>query len=92
MFGFYSLMNFSDYDVASKTGTTDNYRDAWIIGYTPNIATGVWVGNNDNKEMSKQPGVVLAGPIWRNFMDFALSKIPKKDFTPLLDDSENNSE
>ncbi len=49
---------------AVKTGTTDNSRDAWTIGYTPDIAIGVWVGNNDN-EIMNQGGGGLAGPIWR---------------------------
>ena len=83
MFGSNSLMYFKDYDVASKTGTTDNYKDAWIIGYTPSIAAGVWVGNNDNTSMEKQPGIVLAGPIWREFMNNVLLKVPKENFIPL---------
>ncbi|MBH2007481.1 penicillin-binding protein [Candidatus Saccharibacteria bacterium] len=53
---------------AVKTGTTDENRDAWTIGYTPSLAIGVWVGNNDNTEMSSGGGS-LAGPIWRNTMN-----------------------
>lgn len=83
MFGANSALHFENYQVAAKTGTTNNYRDAWTIGYTPNIAAGVWVGNNDNTSMSKKPGVVLAGPIWRAFMLEALAKFPKENFTPL---------
>jgi len=83
MFGANSALYFENYQVAVKTGTTNNYRDAWTIGYTPNIAAGVWVGNNDNTSMSKKPGVVLAGPIWRAFMLEALAKFPKENFTPL---------
>ncbi len=52
---------------AVKTGTTDDNRDAWTIGYTPELAIGVWVGNNDNAQMSSGGGS-LAGPIWRNTM------------------------
>ena len=81
MFGYNSLMYFGDYQVAAKTGTTDNYKDAWIIGYTPSVVAGVWVGNNENTEMAKQPGIVLAGPIWREFMNTAIYKFPKQDFT-----------
>lgn len=92
MFGSNSFMYFKNYDVAAKTGTTDNFRDAWIIGYTPSIVAGVWVGNNDNTKMSKQPGIVLAGPIWREFMNYALGKFPKKEFSPLPKSPDETSE
>jgi len=57
---------------AVKTGTTDDRRDAWTIGYTPELAVGVWVGNNDNRTMLSG-GSDMAGPIWRSIMstDFA---------------------
>lgn len=57
--------------VAVKTGTTDDSRDAWTIGYTPQIAVGVWVGNNDNTIMSSG-GADMAGPIWRAVMKNAI--------------------
>ena len=82
MFGYNSSLYFPNYQVAAKTGTTNNYRDAWTVGYTPNIAVGVWVGNNDNTEMSHKPSVTLAGPIWKTYMNAALLKFPKQDFTP----------
>jgi 1A family penicillin-binding protein len=84
MFGPNSLMHFQDYQVAAKTGTTQDYRDGWIIGYTPTIVTGVWTGNNDNSPMSREPGIVIAGPIWRAFMDQAMPKFPKENFTKPL--------
>jgi len=84
MFGQNSVMYFKDYNVAAKTGTTSDFRDGWIIGYTPSIVTGVWVGNNDNTAMRKEPGIVLAGPIWRSFMEKALPRLPKKDFNPVV--------
>jgi 1A family penicillin-binding protein len=56
---------------AVKTGTTDDSRDAWTIGYTPDIAVGVWVGNNDNAIMDNG-GSSMAGPIWRNMMKNAI--------------------
>jgi penicillin-binding protein 1A len=65
-------MYFENKKVAAKTGTTQDFKDGWIIGYTPKIAAGVWVGNNDNTPMAKEPGIVLAGPIWRAFMEKAL--------------------
>lgn len=80
VFGANSLMYFQNYQVAAKTGTTQDYRDGWIIGYTPSLAVGVWAGNNDNSSMWREPGVVVAGPIWRRFMDQALLKFPKENF------------
>ena len=59
--------------VAVKTGTTDDSRDAWTIGYTPDIAIGVWVGNNDNAKMLSG-GSDMAGPIWRQTMSAAIGK------------------
>ena len=76
IFGANSLLYFPDKQVAVKTGTTQDFRDGWVVGYSPNIlVTGVWVGNNDNSPMNKEPGIVVAGPIWRAFMDYALSTI-----------------
>jgi penicillin-binding protein 1A len=80
IFGLKSPMYFDQYEVAAKTGTTEKYKDGWIIGYTPSIVAGVWVGNNDNSSMQKEPGIVLAGPIWRDFMNSALLKLPKENF------------
>lgn len=57
--------------VAVKTGTTDDARDAWTIGYTPQVAIGVWVGNNDNTPMNSG-GADMAGPIWREAMGQAI--------------------
>ena len=66
-------------EVAVKTGTTNNNRDAWTIGYTPSIAVGVWVGNNDNQPM-KKGGAAMAGPIWNKFTTEALKKLPNENF------------
>ena len=74
IFGPHSPMYFENHKVAAKTGTTESYKDGWIIGYTPSIAVGVWVGNNDNTPMQKEPGMVVAGPIWRAFMETVLAK------------------
>ncbi len=65
--------------VAVKTGTTNDERDAWIIGYTPNLAVGVWSGNNDNKSM-RSGGSAVSGPIWKKFMEQALQTIPTTPF------------
>lgn len=66
-------------DVAVKTGTTNNNKDAWTIGYSPNIVVGVWAGNNDNIPM-KKGGSAVAGPIWRNFIIEALKNLPDEKF------------
>ncbi len=65
---------------AVKTGTTDEQRDAWTIGYTPSLALGVWVGNNDNAPMLNG-GSGMAGPIWVRTMSQALSGTPNTPFT-----------
>jgi penicillin-binding protein 1A len=64
---------------AVKTGTTDESRDAWTIGYTPQLAVGVWVGNNDNRPMLNG-GAGMAGPIWVNTMSQALKDVPDTQF------------
>lgn len=82
IFGLRSPLYFPDRQVAVKTGTTQNFRDAWTIGYTPSLVAGVWVGNNDNTEMTEQGGGVAAGaPIWHEFMEEAL-KDKEKEFFP----------
>jgi penicillin-binding protein 1C len=66
---------------AVKTGTTNDYRDNWTIGYTPSLVAGVWVGNNDNTPMEGVvSGVTGAAPIWHNFMEGALQNTPVEDF------------
>jgi 1A family penicillin-binding protein len=65
---------------AAKTGTTDDYRDAWTIGYTPDLVTGVWVGNADNTPMERVYGSRGAGPIWHAFMEEALRDRPVREF------------
>jgi len=61
---------------AVKTGTTNDYRDAWTVGYTPQLVTGVWVGNSDNAPMEEVPGSRGAAPIWHAFMSWALQNEP----------------
>jgi hypothetical protein len=65
---------------AAKTGTTDDYRDAWTLGYTPELVTGVWVGNADNTPMKEVAGARGAAPIWHNFMERALADQPASQF------------
>jgi 1A family penicillin-binding protein len=65
---------------AVKTGTTDAYRDSWVVGYTPDLVTGVWVGNSDNSPMNDVLGVAGAGQIWHQFMAGALADTPVSQF------------
>jgi 1A family penicillin-binding protein len=69
-FGINSPLNIPNQYVSVKTGTSDNKRDNWTIGYTPNIVVAVWVGNNDNSPMSQNlaSGITGAAPIWHNIM------------------------
>lgn len=71
MFGTNSILNLS-FPAAAKTGTTDEYRDNWTVGYTPDLVTGVWVGNADNTPMVDTSGVSGAAPIWAEFMEIII--------------------
>lgn len=66
--------------VAAKTGTTNDFRDAWIVGYTPSIVVGAWAGNNDNRPMKKIAAFIVA-PLWHEFMKEALQTVPEEDFS-----------
>jgi penicillin-binding protein 1A len=70
-------------DSFGKTGTTQDNRDAWFVGFTPQLATAVWIGNDDNSPMNRAYGGVTCGPIWIEFMQHALKINPKDrpDFT-----------
>lgn len=73
-FGVHGVLYFDGYDVADKTGTTNDSRDAWILGYTPGIAVGAWAGNNDNSPMVKRIAAFIVAPMWHEFMNAALQK------------------
>ncbi len=75
-FGAASALYFPGKNVAVKTGTTNNYRDAWIVGYTPDVVIGAWAGNNDNSEMEKKVAGFIVAPWWHEIMEFALTNIP----------------
>ncbi|MGC9522097.1 MAG: transglycosylase domain-containing protein [Anaerolineae bacterium] len=75
-----SILELPDRPVAAKTGSTNDTRDAWTVGYTPDIAAGVWVGNNDNSPMDNVVGSQGAGPIWQAFMYRAHEGIPPHAF------------
>ncbi len=61
---------------AVKTGTTNDFRDNWTVGYTPQIATGVWVGNTNNAPMQNLPAIIGAAPIWHAVMEYAHRDLP----------------
>ena len=71
-YGRRSFLYFANQDVAAKTGTTNDFRDVWVIGYTPKIAVGTWAGNNDNRPIVKKVAGFVIAPMWRAFMDEAL--------------------
>jgi len=79
-FGAGSLLTLYGRPVAAKTGTTDEYRDGWTIGYTPSLVTGVWAGNNDNSQMKHGGGYTVAAPIWNYYMNKALAGTPVENF------------
>jgi len=76
-------------DVAVKTGTSNDYRDAWIIGYAPNLVIGAWVGNNDNSPMEKKVAGLIVSPLWRDLMDEVLPSFPSESFIPPAEDYPN---
>jgi 1A family penicillin-binding protein len=81
LWGSWSIVNFGDRDVAIKSGSTNNLRDAWIMGYAPNMSVGAWVGNNDNAAMGGGLSGLITTPMWREFMDIALEKVEVQTFT-----------
>ncbi len=74
-----SATDFPNRDVALKTGTTNDDRDTWTIGYTPQIVVGVWAGNNNNTPMHQISGLIAA-PMWRAFMNVVLDQLPQVNF------------
>jgi penicillin-binding protein 1C len=78
-FGRNSVLKLSR-PAAVKTGTTDDFRDNWTIGYTPDLVVGVWVGNADNSPMRDVTGISGAAPIWHAVMERALSGTPVREF------------
>jgi membrane peptidoglycan carboxypeptidase len=81
-FGQHSFLDLGR-PAAAKTGTTNLFTDNWTVGYTPQIVTGVWVGNADNTAMQGTTGITGAAPIWHYFMLKAIQilKLPPVDFS-----------
>lgn len=81
VFGLSNNLTLPGRPVAAKTGTTNDFRDAWTLGYTPSLAAGVWVGNSDNSQMKGgADGSKIAAPIWKAFMTEALKGTPVESF------------
>ncbi len=80
-FGRNSRLNLS-FPVAAKTGTTNDIRDNWTLGYTPDLVTGVWVGNADYTPMVSSSGLSGAAPVWSQFMEFAVPYLTNGAPTP----------
>lgn len=82
VFGLNSYLYIPGHDVAVKTGTTDDKRDNWTVGYTTSIVVGVWVGNNDNSPMNPKlaSGVTGAAPIWNRIIKEVIKKYPEASF------------
>ncbi len=81
IFGEANYLTLPDRPVAAKTGTTNDYHDAWTVGFTPQVAVGVWVGNNDNTEMKAgADGSVVAAPIWNKVMRELTKDLPVEGF------------
>jgi 1A family penicillin-binding protein len=80
-YGQNSPLYFSDRPVAVKTGTTNDFRDVWIIGYTPNLVVGSWAGNNNNSSIDKKVAGMVIAPMWRAFMDKALPSFSREYFS-----------
>lgn len=95
-FGWNSPLYFENFQAAAKTGTDSEYRDAWTIGYTTSLASGVWAGNNDRSVVSQTgaPGSMLAAPCWHEFMEKAMEFYPPSNFVkplPYTNDQEIKS-
>ncbi|MFW0871340.1 MAG: transglycosylase domain-containing protein [Patescibacteria group bacterium] len=80
MFGVNSSLYYNNYDVAVKTGTTNNYQDVWTAGYSSDVTVVVWAGNNDNTPLAQSPSSSVVGPFWREVMDVALQHYSNKPF------------
>jgi membrane peptidoglycan carboxypeptidase len=81
VFGANNPLNFTNRQVAAKTGTTNEWRDGWTMGFTPSLAVGVWAGNNDNSTMATgADGIYVAAPIFRSFMDKTLQNYSVEKF------------
>ncbi|TSC56489.1 MAG: 1A family penicillin-binding protein [Parcubacteria group bacterium Gr01-1014_18] len=88
VFGMNNRLTLKNRVVAAKTGTTNDNRDAWTVGFVPELAAGVWVGNNNNDKMKQgADGSVIAAPIWQSFMESVLSGKKTSEFPKVSEKS-----
>lgn len=81
VFGYTNSLFIQGREVAAKTGTTQENRDAWVVGYSPSVVVGVWTGNNDNRSMTQAgAGISASGPLWHEVILKALEKTPVENF------------
>lgn len=90
LYGANSPLYFPNQNVAAKTGTTNDNRDAWVLGYSPNIVAGAWAGNNIPTPMTQISGLIVT-PMWREFMDVALEKYGGGEFNEPAPDPDRDS-
>jgi len=77
---FATYLSLPDRRIGAKTGTTNDWRDAWTIGFSPQLAVGVWVGNSDNVQMERVAGSIGAAPIFHDVMAYAHADLPVQDW------------
>ena len=80
MYSIKALTDPLNRQIAVKTGTTNNYRDVWTLGYTPDVAVGFWAGNDDNSPMNDAISTLIITPVWAAFMTEINDSIPKNTF------------
>ena len=90
-FGADSPLNFTNASVADKTGTTNDSRDAWIIGYTTSAVVGSWAGNNNNTPMVKKIAAFIVAPMWHQIMEEVIKKYPGEQFAKPVPESDPTS-
>ncbi len=90
-YGANSALYFKDRQVAAKTGTTNDYKDVWVIGYTPSIVIGMWAGNNDNTPIDKRTAGFVLAPVWRKAMDRGVLNTPLEYFPDPLPNTSSKS-
>ncbi|MDD4998866.1 MAG: transglycosylase domain-containing protein [Candidatus Pacebacteria bacterium] len=85
-FGWNNPLYFQNFQAAAKTGTDSEYRDAWTLGYTTSLTSGVWAGNNDRSPVAESgaPGSMVAAPCWHEFMEKASQYYPPENFVEPL--------
>lgn len=90
-YGTNSPLYFGDRPVAVKTGTTNDYRDVWVIGYTPSIVIGMWGGNNDNTPIDKKVAGLVLAPIWHKALIVAVGTSSIEYFSDPLPNTSSKS-